>query len=158
MTEGDKVANDASDRLRRRNKSILEGTDEITRAASAKRASKVAPGIFHDPNVHYFGETVVIWDVREFLNVQKWREDAMRRSRNNSSRKDGRAVSAVGGGGGRKRKSGEGDTRHGSTAVAVVAGKEEWRNDDVGGEKNLSRKKRFRALCDRLHRKSLREG
>eukprot|EP00984_Skeletonema_dohrnii_P000040 scaffold12_cov128-Skeletonema_dohrnii-CCMP3373.AAC.5 len=49
--------------------------------ATKKRNSKVAKGAFKDANIQYFGETVVIWNVREFMSVTKWREDAVRRSK-----------------------------------------------------------------------------
>lgn len=65
----------------RKTQSILNGTDAITRMATAKRHSKVAKGAFKDANIQYFGETVVIWNVREFMSVTKWREDAVRRSK-----------------------------------------------------------------------------
>eukprot|EP00574_Skeletonema_japonicum_P003233 CAMPEP_0201726328 /NCGR_PEP_ID=MMETSP0593-20130828/9384_1 /ASSEMBLY_ACC=CAM_ASM_000672 /TAXON_ID=267983 /ORGANISM="Skeletonema japonicum, Strain CCMP2506" /LENGTH=197 /DNA_ID=CAMNT_0048217801 /DNA_START=193 /DNA_END=786 /DNA_ORIENTATION=+ len=65
----------------RKTQSILNGTDAITRMATAKRNSKVAKGAFKDANIQYFGETVVIWNVREFMSVTKWREDAVRRSK-----------------------------------------------------------------------------
>ena len=49
--------------------------------ATQKRNSKVAKGAFKDSNIQYFGETVVIWNIREFMSVTKWREDAVRRSK-----------------------------------------------------------------------------
>ena len=67
---------------------ILDGTDYITRTANAKRASKVAPGSFYDTNISYFGETVVIWNVHDFMKNDKWRDDAIRKSaRNNNNNK-----------------------------------------------------------------------
>lgn len=65
----------------RKTQSILDGTDAITRMATQKRNSKVAKGAFKDSNIQYFGETVVIWNIREFMSVTKWREDAVRRSK-----------------------------------------------------------------------------
>ncbi len=65
----------------KRKETILNGTDEITLAAAEKRNAKVLPGAFHESNLEYFGDTVTVWDVREFLNNPKWRDDALRKSR-----------------------------------------------------------------------------
>jgi hypothetical protein len=165
--EGDTVANDASaDRQRRKNKSILDGTDDVTLAASAKRASKVAPGMFYDASVHYFGDTAVIWDMREFMKVRKWREDAMRRSRNNCIvRKASADVTVAGCGvGGRKRRGEEEERRHTTPrddgAMAVdMRDDDDGRGGDRAGHKRMpSRKKRFRAMCDMLYQNSLEGG
>mmetsp|Transcript_35472 Transcript_35472/g.62265 ORF Transcript_35472/g.62265 Transcript_35472/m.62265 type:complete len:206 (-) Transcript_35472:232-849(-) len=131
----------------KKKESILDGTDWITRTAAKKRSSKVARGVFFDSDIQYFGETVVIWDVNEFMEVPKWREDAMRRSRN---RKDGNghldlSVSVAGGGKKRRRREEE------SVAVAVAAGNKEGN----GKKKTVSRKKRFKNICDELYQKSL---
>mmetsp|Transcript_42384 Transcript_42384/g.90183 ORF Transcript_42384/g.90183 Transcript_42384/m.90183 type:complete len:222 (-) Transcript_42384:531-1196(-) len=123
--------------------SILDGTDWITRTAAAKRASRVSPGAFFDSDIRYFGETVVIWDINEFMEVPKWREDAMRRSRN---RKDGHLeLSDLGGAKRRKVKEEEGLT---AAPATVEEGKEGIRK-----KKLLSRKKRFENVCDELYRK-----
>ncbi|KAL3807983.1 hypothetical protein ACHAXA_000953 [Cyclostephanos tholiformis] len=163
-TEGDRVANDSSDRQRRKNKSIIDGTDDITRAASAKRASRVVPGMFFDASIHYFGETVVIWDVREFMGVKKWREDAIRRSRNNGIiRKMDRlgaaaiAVDGCGVGGGKRKCEDEGHTPCDGPIVVAMGEDDEGRSDFAGRKEMPSRKKRFRAICDRLYQNSLKE-
>ena len=52
-----------------RKQSILDGTDPITTAANLKRASKVKDnGCFVESNIHYFDETVVLWNVIDFIN------------------------------------------------------------------------------------------
>ena len=131
---------------------MLDGTDRITQAAKKKRESKAGPGAFHDSNLHYFGDTVVIWDVKEFMANPKWREDAMRRSRN---RKDGSMklvdLGAVAGKKKRKRRGGDVEERVG----VVAAGKKGGEAKGGGKKKPSSRKKRFEAICDRLYQKSL---
>mmetsp|Transcript_31634 Transcript_31634/g.63077 ORF Transcript_31634/g.63077 Transcript_31634/m.63077 type:complete len:149 (+) Transcript_31634:481-927(+) len=65
----------------KRKEAILNGTDEITLAAAEKRNAKVLSGAFHESNLEYFGDTVTVWDVSEFLDNPKWRDDALRKSR-----------------------------------------------------------------------------
>ena len=130
---------------------MLDGTDRITQAAKKKRESRAGPGAFHDSNLHYFGDTVVIWDVKEFMANPKWREDAMRRSRN---RKDGsmKLVDLGAVAGKKKRKRRGGDVEE----AGVAAGKKGGEDKKGGGQKKpSSRKKRFEAICDRLYQQSL---
>src|SRR5210317_1339714 len=87
----------------RKNQSILDGNDIITRLATQKRKCKVAKGAFHESNIQYFGETVVIWNIREFMNVTKWREDAIRRSKRKVVVDNGGIAGGVGVGRGKKR-------------------------------------------------------
>ncbi|KAL9179198.1 hypothetical protein ACHAXT_008488 [Thalassiosira profunda] len=126
----------------KREKAILEGTDWVTRTAAHKRACKVTPGMFRDPAIRYFGETVVLWNVREFLRVPKWREDAMRRAR---QRKGGGGVAELSdaAGTGRRKRAREG----GGEAPGGAAGRVD--NEGTKSERPLSRKKRFRMVMDR---------
>jgi hypothetical protein len=144
-----------ADRHKRYIESILNGTDEITIAAKTKRTNRVGTGMFVEANIHYFGDTVVLWDMREFMNVSKWREDAMRRSR--GMKKDNVVIRRGGvGSGGSKRK---GNNQSDDVVTARCEGKEES-DDDVAirGIQYLSRKKRFRALCKQWYQSSLLEG
>ena len=140
-----------ADRHKRYIESILNGTDEITIAAKTKRAHRVGTGMFVEANIHYFGDTVVLWDMREFMNVSKWREDAMRRSR---GMKKNNVVIRRGsvGSGGSKRK---GNNQSDDVVTVRCEGKEEIAD---GGIQYLSRKKRFRALCKQWYQSSLLEG
>jgi len=134
----------------KKKESILDGTDWITRTAAKKRSSKVARGVFFDSDIQYFGETVVIWDVNEFMEVPKWREDAMRRRSRNNKKDDGRVELGVAvGGKKRRRKEGNG------VCVAVAAGKKEEEEEGNRKKKPLSQKKRFKNICDELYQKSL---
>lgn len=139
-----------ADRHKRYIESILNGSDEITIAAKAKRSSRVGSGVFVETNIEYFGDTVVLWDMREFMNVPKWREDAMRRSR--GMKKDNVVVGrGVGSGSKRKGFNQSDDFTVRSEGMEKIA-------DGVGGGiQYLSRKKRFRALCKQWYQSSLME-
>mmetsp|Transcript_5900 Transcript_5900/g.9787 ORF Transcript_5900/g.9787 Transcript_5900/m.9787 type:complete len:87 (-) Transcript_5900:176-436(-) len=80
------------------------------------------------------------------MKVPKWREDAMRRSRN---RKDVHLDLRVVGSGKRRKRKGEDDV--------TVAADDQKKEEGKGQKKNLSRKKRFRNICDELYQKSLSE-
>ncbi|KAL7552709.1 hypothetical protein ACHAWF_015943 [Thalassiosira exigua] len=141
---------DARDALRK-NQSLLDGTDWITRTAARKRASRVGPGAFHEPNVHYFGETVVLWDVREFMANPKWREDAVRRSRGMNELQ---ALEIDAPSGRRKRKRNEQleeEEKADGTASSTDSGKEAKQQKGTP----LSRRRKFEAICDELYQKSL---
>mmetsp|Transcript_30555 Transcript_30555/g.56045 ORF Transcript_30555/g.56045 Transcript_30555/m.56045 type:complete len:87 (-) Transcript_30555:193-453(-) len=80
------------------------------------------------------------------MKVPKWREDAMRRSRN---RKDGPLDSTLVGGGKRRKRKGE--------DVSTAAADAEKKGEGKGRKKILSRKKRFENICHELYQKSLSE-
>lgn len=140
-----------ADRHKRYIESILNGSDEITIAAKAKRSSRVGPRMFVEANIEYFGDTVVLWEMREFINVPKWREDAMRRSRR--MKKDN-VVIGRGVGSGSKRK---GNNQSDDVTVRSE-GKEEGADGLGGGIQYLSRRKRFRALCQQWYQCSMMKG
>lgn len=55
----------------------------IAQVAKEKKALAVDPGVFYDPSIKYLGETLVVWDINQYLTeVQgKWhtRRDRGRR-------------------------------------------------------------------------------
>ncbi len=117
--------------------------------ATAKRNSKVAKGAFKDANIQYFGETVVIWNVREFMSVTKWREDAVRRSK--------RKVDSLFDGG-RSKKRGRGSNDHRDED----SNKNGCKDDIVvslASKKAMkkSRRKKFAEVCQTLLQNSLNE-
>ena len=69
-------------------KSIVDGTHPIMVLANEKRKRKIPPGRFRDESFKYLGETILIWSVRDFLANDKWREDAIRRSRRNTEARE----------------------------------------------------------------------
>ena len=118
-----------------RKQSILDGTDSITTAANLKRSSKVKDnGSFVEGNIHYFGDTVVLWNVIDFMNNGKWIDDAVRRCVKNRQR---------------FKSNGVGDGGDGS----LVVGSKRKRDSGMDGDckqqqktKKLSRKQRFKAM------------
>ena len=151
-----------------RKQAILDGTDYITRTANAKRASKVSPGSFYDTNISYFGETVVIWNVHDFMKNDKWRDDAIRKSARNNNMKGGVVELSHVKRNKRKRSTKKGNNDNNNEEESKKkkgeGGKEEecLVNDGEENEKKstkkpplLSRKKRFDAICAQLYQQSL---
>ena len=149
---------------------ILDGTDYITRTANAKRASKVAPGSFYDTNISYFGETVVIWNVHDFMKNDKWRDDAIRKSaRNNNNNKGIVAELSHVKRNKRKRSTKKGNNNNDDDhedKSKKKKGEEKCIGgtiigEDENGKKTkkkpllLSRKKRFDTICAQLYQQSL---
>ena len=138
--------------------SILDGTDWISRTAAAKRASKVTPGTFYDTNIEYLGETVVIWDIKEYFNNVKWREDAIRRSR---KREFVDLSSSVVEHGNRRRKKQvkkeEGSDREDGEGESATTAKEKSDAATITNKKAtpMSRRKRFKSICEELYQQSL---
>lgn len=153
----------------RKKQSILDGTDAITMAAAKKRASKVAPGMFFDSNIEYFGETVVLWNVNEFMDNTKWREDAIRRSLRNKSQYGGGLEFLTSSGRKRKRRgtNSSGDNNNNEeggegpsspdTTTSLEDDKDvsQKKTSKKKNKKSMSRKERFKAICDELYQKSL---
>ena len=133
----------------RKNQSILDGNDIITRMATQKRKCKVAKGAFHESNIQYFGETVVIWNIREFMNVTKWREDAIRRSKRKVMVDDNSSAGGVGVGRGKKRGRNNDDDSSVGVDAAITA------ITPASKKPKLSRKKKFTQVCQVLLENSL---
>ena len=137
----------------RKNQSILDGNDIITRLATQKRKCKVVKGAFHDSNIQYFGETVVIWNTREFMNVTKWREDAIRRSRRKVEGSAGGV--GVGRGGGKKRGRSNDDSSSVGSKNNMDDGADAATTTPASKKPKLSRKKKFTQVCQVLLENSL---
>ena len=153
---------------------ILDGTDYITRTANAKRASKVSPGSFYDTNISYFGETVVIWNVHDFMKNDKWRDDAIRKSARNNNNNKGvvaelshvkrnkRKRSTKKGNDdddnseeeSKKKKGEEGKEEEYLADSSIIIGQVES-GKKIKKKPLLSRKKRFDAICAQLYQQSL---
>ena len=65
---------------------VLKGTSLIQRQAREKRSKLIRKGRFREPGFCYMGDTVVIWNLREYLKNPKWKEDALRKSSKRNSR------------------------------------------------------------------------
>jgi hypothetical protein len=56
--------------------------------ANEKRKLKIPPKRFKDTSFEYLGETILIWSLRDYLANEKWREDAIRRSKRNTEARE----------------------------------------------------------------------
>jgi hypothetical protein len=122
--------------------------------ATKKRNSKVAKGAFKDANIQYFGETVVIWNVREFMSVTKWREDAARRSKRKLDSCDGDdVVERRSKKRGRKSIDGDDDNdNNNNNTVDIVESMASKKST-----KKKSRRKKFAEVCQVLLQNSLKK-
>jgi hypothetical protein len=68
------------------NKQILSGTTWIHQRGKDKRAKLLPKGRFREPGFTYLGDTVVVWNVREYLANPKWKEDALRKANKRTAR------------------------------------------------------------------------
>lgn len=59
---------------------VINGTTDIQRELLTRRSKIVLPGRFREPGFAYMGDTVVIWNLREYLANPKWKEEALRKS------------------------------------------------------------------------------
>eukprot|EP00978_Attheya_sp_CCMP212_P015498 scaffold39961_cov52-Attheya_sp.AAC.8 len=122
--EGHRVGRAIAKKTKEKNNAILDGTSWVNREATRKRVLGVAPRMFRESAFQYLGETVEIWDIRQFFAVPKWTEDAVRRSRRNHERTDRKRVGTK--------------TENGKRSATNSSRKE-------------SRKKRFRRVFDELY-------
>lgn len=68
---------------------ILAGTTDVQLMAKAIRGKRLQPGRFREPGFKYVGDSVVIWNIREFGTNDKWKDEAIRKSyRRNARRMD----------------------------------------------------------------------
>jgi hypothetical protein len=122
--------------------------------ATQKRKCKVAKGAFHESNIQYFGETVVIWNIRDFMNVTKWREDAIRRSKRKVVDNSGSA-GGVGVGRGKKRGRNNNDDSSVGSKNNLDDGVGAATTTPASKKPKLSRKKKFTQVCQVLLENSL---
>lgn len=59
---------------------ILAKTTDVQKAAAIERSNRIPKGRFREPNFKYQGDTVVIWDIREFRRNPEWRKEAMKKA------------------------------------------------------------------------------
>ena len=85
---------------------VLEASTDIQRRAADLRARKIPDKrrFVREPSLAYTGDTIVIWNVREYLANPKWRDDAVRKSLRRQERSEStQAKSRTGLGSSRKR-------------------------------------------------------
>mmetsp|Transcript_73444 Transcript_73444/g.212724 ORF Transcript_73444/g.212724 Transcript_73444/m.212724 type:complete len:162 (+) Transcript_73444:73-558(+) len=59
---------------------VLEGTTEVQLALKSKQSRLINKGRFHETGFTYMGDTVIIWNLRDYLQDPKRKEDALRKS------------------------------------------------------------------------------
>lgn len=60
---------------------VFEGTTEAQQQAAAIRKRRVPPGLFADEAIQYMGDTIMIWNFRQFATNKLWYKEAIRKSR-----------------------------------------------------------------------------
>jgi hypothetical protein len=61
----------------------MSGTTPIQLAAKEKRSKVINTGkhsMFREKGFNYLGDTVVVWNLSEYLDNRKWKEDALRKA------------------------------------------------------------------------------
>ena len=64
--------------------SVLVGSTDVQKQAALLRKRRLAPGTFHEPLFMYVGDSIVLWNIREYIKNSKWREEAIRKSKRRS--------------------------------------------------------------------------
>lgn len=65
---------------------VLAGTTPQQLIAKEKRSKAIPPGRFKEQDFSYLGDSVVLWDLDQFLGNPAWREDAIRKSKKRRTR------------------------------------------------------------------------
>lgn len=67
---------------------VLEGTTDTQLLVKQIRSRAVCKGRFREKGFRYQGDTIVIWDLRQYMRNQKWRDDAIRKSARRNAREE----------------------------------------------------------------------
>ncbi len=110
--------------------SIVEGNHSLQKLARKQRARAVKNGAFRDSAFHFLGETINVWNLREYMKNPKWRDESIRKSRRYVRDSD-QIICNIRSCGGKRKEDGD-------------------RKSIVG-----NRRKRFKAIMEELHKKSL---
>lgn len=65
---------------------VLDGSTVVQKTAKRIRSSVIPKGRFKETGFVYQGDTVVIWNLLEYLANPKWRDDALRKSNRRRAR------------------------------------------------------------------------
>jgi hypothetical protein len=65
---------------------VLAGQAPTQILAREKRAKAIPPGSSHEPGFSYLGDTVVVWDLHQYMANPVWREDALRKTKKRKAR------------------------------------------------------------------------
>jgi hypothetical protein len=75
---------------------VLAGTTSIQQKAKEKRSKLLRRGRFRESEFVYLGDTVMIWNIRDYRANPKWKDDALRKaSRRNARAERGHSNSTI---------------------------------------------------------------
>lgn len=66
---------------------LLAGTTDIQLRAKEKRSKLIKKGRFREKEFAYIGDTVIIWNIHEYMANPKWKEDALRKASRRNARR-----------------------------------------------------------------------
>ena len=75
---------------------VLAGTTPLQLMAKEKRSKAIPAGRFKERDFSYLGDTVVLWDLEQYLANPVWREDAIRKSKKRRTRQLNHDLSSAG--------------------------------------------------------------
>jgi quinol monooxygenase YgiN len=122
---------------------ILAGTTEIQKQAREKRQLLLHKKRFREPGFKYVGDTVVIWNINEYAQNAKWRDDAIRRSNRRKAREQDSAPSPTVNGNNKKTSQEHAQQQQSTRSTTIKPVR--------------SSRKRFRRLFEQLYQESLKE-
>jgi hypothetical protein len=64
---------------------VLAGATDVQQQAALLRRNRLTPGTFREPLFQYVGDSIVLWNLREYVKNSKWREEAFRKSKRRSA-------------------------------------------------------------------------
>lgn len=70
------------------NDDLLKRNTDIARKAKRQRSLALRPGSFKEVGFSFTEQSIKIWDIHEFMSNQKWKDDAVRRSKKRKARQE----------------------------------------------------------------------
>ena len=75
---------------------VLNRCTPIHRMAKSKKSQQIRDGAFREKGFVYMGQTIQIWNIREYMRNPKWKEDAVRKSKRRLGEGSCRAAQVAG--------------------------------------------------------------
>jgi hypothetical protein len=66
---------------------VLVGTTPLQRRAQDMRSKAIPSGRFKESGFSYLGDSVVLWDLQQYMANPAWRDEAVRKSKKRLERK-----------------------------------------------------------------------
>ena len=64
----------------------MAGNTDVQRAAREQRGRLIPKGRFRETNFTYMGDTVVIWDLRQYMTTPKLKDEVLRKCHKRKAR------------------------------------------------------------------------